>query len=319
MPSFSPQPGDPDKELAIAAAHGMRATVWGIVASTVLAIIKVSAGILGHSYALIADGIESALDIMSSMVVWGSLRIAAQPATDDYPYGYGKAEPLAALAVATALPAVAAGIAIHSISEIGNPKHMPEPFTLLVLIGVILTKEAMFRRLVSTGKSIGSKAMQTDAWHHRSDSITSIAAFIGISVSLYGGPGYESADDWAALFASGVIAFNGILLFRSALGEILDVSPPPETLAEIREIAGAVPRVIGIDKCRLRRSGLILFIDLHVIVDGSLSVTQGHDISHSVKDALLASDLKIRDVTVHIEPGRSGSPDTEGRPLVPEG
>jgi len=144
--------------------------------------------------------------------------------------------------------------------------------------------------------------MQTDAWHHRSDSLTSIAAFIGISIALFAGKGYESADDWAALFAAGVIAFNGVRLFRSVLREILDASPPPVLVAQVREIALAVPDVIKLDKCRVRTSWLILFIDLHVVVDGNLTVTRGHDISHRVKDALLASKLGIRDVTIHIEP-----------------
>ena len=300
---------DPEAALAEAASRGIHATVWGIVASTMLAAVKVIAGILGNSYALIADGIESVLDIMSSMVVWGSLRIAAQPANERYPYGYGKAEPLAALAVATALLGAAAGIAIQSIREIRTPHHIPAPWTLAVLIGVVVTKEVMFRILVRVGASIGSKAMQTDAWHHRSDSLTSIAAFIGISIALYAGKGYESADDWAALFASGVIAFNGVRLFRSALTEILDVSPPPELIAEVRQIAGAIPGVIGLDKCRVRSSGLILFIDLHVVVDRNLTVARGHEISHQVKDALLASKLGIRDVTIHIEPGEPRSQD----------
>lgn len=286
-----------------ASRRGMRATIRGIVASTVLAVVKVVSGIVGNSYALIADGVESMLDIMSSIVVWGSLRLAAQPANERYHYGYGKAEPLAALAVATALFGAAVGIAIQSIREIQAPHHMPAPFTLAVLIGVVTTKEVMFRILMRTGEEIGSKAMQTDAWHHRSDSLTSIAAFIGISIALFAGEGYESADDWAALFAAGVISFNGVRLFRSALREILDVSPPPELVAKVREIALAVPDVIELDKCRVRTSGLILFIDLHVVVDGNLTVTRGHDISHRVKDALLASALGIRDVTIHIEPG----------------
>lgn len=315
---------DPEAFLKQAADHGMRATAWGIVASTVLAAVKVIAGIVGHSYALVADGIESMLDIMSSMVVWGGLRIAAQPATDDHPYGFGKAEPLAALAVATALLGASVGIAIQSISEIRTPHHLPAPFTLGVLILVIVAKEVMFRMFFRIGQKIGSKALQTDAWHHRSDSLTSIAALIGISVALFAGKGYESADDWAALFAAGVIAFNGGRLFRNALREILDVSPPAEAVAEIMEIAKAVPEVVGLDKCRVRRSGLVMFVDIHVIVDGKLSVSEGHRISHAVKDALLMSGLGIRDVAVHVEPttvedsvstssGSPGSGDLPGR------
>lgn len=288
--------------LAAAASRGVRATAWGIVASSCLAVVKILAGILGNSYALVADGVESILDIMSSMMVWGSLRIASQPATERYPYGYGKAEPLAALAVATILLGAAVGIALKSIIEIRTPHHMPEPFTLIVLVAVIISKELMFRYLFHTGKSIGSKAMQTDAWHHRSDSLTSIAAFIGISVALFMGPGYESADDWAALFAAGVIAYNGVGLFRSALSDVLDVSPSVELIDQIRDIAGEVCGVQETEKCRVRKSGLVHFIDLHVIVEGELSVREGHDIAHLVKESLLASQLSIQDVTVHIEP-----------------
>ena len=303
--------------LTAAAAKGVKATVWGIVASAFLAVVKILSGIIGNSYALIADGIESVLDIMSSMVVWGSLRIASQPTTERYPFGYGKAEPLAAMVVATVLLGGGAGIVIQSVSEIRTPHHMPEPFTLAVLIGVIVSKEIMFRVLHNTGESIGSKAMQTDAWHHRSDSLTSLAALIGISIALYMGEGYESADDWAALFAAGVIGFNGIKLFRSGWREVLDVAEPPELIARIREVASGVPRVCGIEKCRVRRSGLALYIDLHVLVDGDISVREGHDIAHFVKDALLESSLGVQDVTVHIEPSdldpSEHSPDVTAR------
>lgn len=297
-PPAAPEPS----RIARAAARGERATVLGIVASAVLAAIKVFAGVLGNSYALIADGIESMLDIISSFVVLGSLRIAAQPADPQHPYGYGKAEPLAALAVASALLAAAAGIAFQSVREILTPQQAPAAFTLVVLVGVVATKEVMFRVLSRTGSAIGSRAMETDAWHHRSDSLTSIAAFIGISIALVKGEGYESADAWAALFAAGVISFNGVRLFRSAWREILDVAPPPELVEKIRTISKKVPDVVGIDKCRVRKSGLGLFVDIHVVVDGDLTVLRGHEIAHQVKDALLDSDEAVIDVTVHIEP-----------------
>lgn len=288
--------------LAKATGRGIRATRAGIVASAALAVVKILSGVLGNSYALIADGVESLLDIMSSLIVWGSMKIAAQPANERFPYGYGKAEPLGALAVATALLGAAVGISIESIREIHTPHHAPEPFTLVVLVCVVLSKEVMFRVLYRIGESIGSRALQTDAWHHRSDSLTSIAAFIGISIALLAGKGFESADDWAALFAAGVIAFNGSRLFRSAWREILDVSPPEETVERVRAIAGAVESVAKIDKCKVRRSGLSLFVDIHVVVDGELPVRTGHDIAHRVKDALLSSGLGILDAAVHIEP-----------------
>ena len=179
-------------------------------------------GVLGNSYALIADGVESVLDIISSLVVWGSLKFSTQPPNEQFPYGYGKVEPLSALVVSVILMAAAIGISVQCVREILTPHHAPAPFTLIVLVLVVITKEIMFRTLHKTGHEIGSGAMQTDAWHHRSDSLTSAAAFIGISIALYAGKGYEAADDWAALFAAGVIAFNGIRLFRSAWTEVLD-------------------------------------------------------------------------------------------------
>lgn len=288
--------------LAAAAAKGIKATMWGIVASAFLAAVKIISGIIGNSYALIADGIESVLDIISSLVVWGSLRIASQPANEQYPFGYGKTEPLAVMVIATVLLGAGAGIAIQSVIEIRTPQHLPKPFTLFVLLGVIVTKEVIFRVLHQTGEKIGSQAMKTDAWHHRADTLTSLAALIGISIALYMGAGYESADDWAALFAAGVIGFNGVKLFRSGWREVLDVAEPPEVIEQIRRIASGVPQVHGIDKSRVRRSGLALFIDLHVLVDGELSVREGHEIAHFVKDALLKSNLGVQDVTVHIEP-----------------
>ncbi len=286
--------------------------LWGIVTSLVLAAVKVIAGIMGNSYALIADGIESILDIFSSLVVWGGLKIAALPADEEHPYGYGKAESLAALVVATVLLAAAAGIAIQSIREIRTPHHIPAPFTLFVLVGVVITKEIMYRVLSRTGASIGSTAMQSDAWHHRSDSLTSLAAFIGISVALLGGEGYESADDFAALFATLIIAYNGVRLFRSAWNEVLDVSPPQEVIDRIRTMSGEIAGVVLIEKCRVRKSGLGMFVDIHVEVDGGISVRAGHDIAHRVKDALLESDLKVHDVVVHIEPAHD-APKTRGR------
>lgn len=302
MAELSNGPQGAHLALAKATGRGIRATRAGIVASAALAVVKILSGVLGNSYALIADGIESMLDIMSSMIVWGSLKIAAQPANERFPYGYGKAEPLGALAVATALLGAAVGITIQSAREIHTPHHAPEPFTLVVLVCVVVSKEIMFRVLYRIGQSIGSRALQTDAWHHRSDSLTSIAAFIGISIALLAGKGFESADDWAALFAAGVIAFNGSRLFRSAWREILDVSPPEETVERVREVAGKVESVAKIDKCKVRRSGLSLFVDIHVVVDGGLPVRTGHDIAHRVKDALMASGLGVLDAAVHIEP-----------------
>jgi len=284
------------------AGKGIRATLGAVLLSVGLGIVKIVSGIVGNSYALIADGVESMLDVASGLVVAGSLRLAAQPPNEEFPFGYGKAEPVAALAISTVLLAAAVGIAIQSVREILKPHHAPAPFTLIVLVLVVATKELLFRYLSRTGDSIDSNAVRTDAWHHRSDSLTSLAAFIGILIALVGGEGYEQADDWAALFAAGVIAFNGVGLFRAAGREMLDASPPNSVVEDIREVSRRVQGVAGIDMCRVRKSGLGLWVDIHVEVPGAMTVTEGHAIAHKVKDALLASGHNVMDAVVHIEP-----------------
>jgi cation diffusion facilitator family transporter len=289
-------------KLQEAAVKGIRASLITVAVSLVLGIIKVIAGLVGHSYALIADGVESLLDVASGLVVAGSLKLSAKPPDEEYPYGYGKAEPAAAMIIATGLLAAAVIVAIQSVREIVRPHATPAAFTLIVLVAVVTTKEVLFRFLIRTGRSIDSNAMETDAWHHRSDSLTSLAAFVGIAIALWGGKGYEPADDWAALFAAGVIALNGIRLIRKAWREIMDASPPDEIIDDIREIARRVDGVAGIDMCRVRKSGLALFVDIHVEVDGDMTVRDGHEIAHLVKDALLASKHSVMDAVVHIEP-----------------
>jgi cation diffusion facilitator family transporter len=289
------------------AATGIRASVRSIAISMALGAVKVISGVIGNSYALIADGIESMLDVVSGVIVAGSLKIAAQPPDEKYPFGYGKVEPAAALVIATGLLAAAIGIAIQSIREIRIPHHAPAPFTLVVLVVVVVIKELLFRFLLRTGDSIDSNAMRTDAWHHRSDSLTSAAAFIGISIALVGGHGYEPADDWAALFAAAVIFINGVLLLRKAWREIMDASLPEQVVEEIRDIARHVDGVTGIDMCRVRKSGLGMWVDIHVEVPGDMTVRDSHQIAHEVKDALLASGHNVMDAVVHIEPAKDAS------------
>ena len=280
----------------------MRATLVAVVVSSVLATFKIAAGILGSSFALIADGVESVLDIFSGLLVLGGLRASTIAPDRTYPYGRGKAEPLAALAVATVLLVAAAGIAAGAVHEIVTPHRPPAPFTLVVLVVVVIAKEGIFRWLRARGRAVGSRAMETDAWHHRADALTSVAAFVGISVALVAGPEWASADDWAALVACGVITYNGVTLFRGGLREVLDVSAPRDVHDRVRAVAASVPGVEGVDEVRVRRSGLVYLVDIHVEVDGVLSVRRGHELGHAVKDRLLECELPIRDVLVHVEP-----------------
>jgi cation diffusion facilitator family transporter len=280
-----------------------RLVLRGIALNVLLAIVKLAGGIFGHTYALIADAAESMLDILSSTLVWAGFRVAAQPPDANHPYGHGKAEPLAGLAVALIIFAMAGWVAKHALHEIITPHQGPAWWTLLVLAGVIVAKTWFSRRMGVAGAKVGSTALGIEALHHWSDALTSAAAFVGISIALWAGPGWETADDWAALFACVIIAFNGFGMFTKALGDVMDMAAPKNFENEVRAIALAVPGVRALDKVRARKSGLSHLVDIQVRVDGNLSVRAGHDIAHAVKDTLLASvPHAISDVTVHIEP-----------------
>jgi cation diffusion facilitator family transporter len=276
-----------------------------LVINAALAAIKIATGVLGNSYVLIADGIESAADVFTSFVVWAGLRVAALPADANHPYGHGKAETIAGAIVSLSLLGASFIIAVQSLREILSPQGPPRAFTLVVLIVVIVIKEFLFRRVAQAGASLGSSALTADAWHHRSDALTSAAAFVGISVALVGGPGFETADDWASLVACAIIAWNGVRLLRGTLDEMMDASVSPETVAAVREIASQVEGVVAIEKCRVRKLGLHLALDIHVVVDGDLSVRRGHAIAHEVVEKLRASHHNVNDVIVHIEPDKS--------------
>ena len=281
---------------------GARIALIGMMVNVVLAAAKISAGLFGNSYVLIADGIESALDIAGSAVIWGGLKFAARPPDATHPYGHGKAEPMAAGIVAMGVLLASVGLAIQSLREIFVPHHGPAPFTLIVLVVVVAVKEFLYRVVMRLGKDVESTAVQTDAWHHRADALTSIAAFIGISLALIGGEKWYSADDWAALFACAVIATNGWRLLFPALREMLDTAPRGEIVSKIQDAAGSVAGVINVEKCLVRKMGISFYVDLHVGVNGGISVTEGHDIAHRVKDAIKETDARIADVLVHVEP-----------------
>lgn len=275
----------------------------GIALNAVLAAAKLAGGVFGHTYALIADGVESLLDIVSSTLVFAGFHVAARPPDDNHPYGHGKAEPLAALAVALFIFGAAGWIGWHAVEQIRDPGRGPHWAALIVLALVMALKFWFSRRMARAGTEHGSTALETEAFHHYSDALTSTAAFIGISIALIGGKGYEAADDWAALVACIVITVNGVTIFNRAVGDVMDTAADSTFEQEVREVALEVPGVEAIDKCRVRKSGLSHLVDIHVRVDGELTVRKGHDIAHQVKDRLMASaPHAITDVSVHVEP-----------------
>lgn len=284
------------------ADDGIRVVKHGIGFNLVLALVKGTAGFFGHSYALIADAIESTSDVLSSMIVWIGLRAASRPPDDDHPYGHGKAEPLAGVIVSLFLLAAAILIGVESISNIMTPHKAPKAWTLIVIGAVVIGKELVFRYVMNTAVEINSTAVKGEAQHHRADAITSVAAFIGIAIALIGGEGYESADDWAALLAGAFIAWNAYKIFSPSFSELMDKALPEDVVKEVRKVAEGVPGVIAIEKCFVRKMGFELFVDIHVEVDAQATVFEGHDIGHRVKDAIMAANPAVYDVLTHIEP-----------------
>ncbi|MBF9140003.1 cation diffusion facilitator family transporter [Hymenobacter properus] len=280
----------------------IKATYFSIAGNASLALLKGAAGIFGNSYALVADAIESTADIFASVLVLLGLKYANRPADANHPYGHGRIEPLVTFLVVGFLITSATIIAYESIQNIGTPHALPRSWTLAVLAGIIVWKEISFRTVMKKAEETNSSSLKADAWHHRSDAITSVAAFIGISIALLLGKGYEAADDWAALFAAGFILYNSYQIFRPALGEILDEHVYDDLVAEIRTVAQQVEGVLGTEKCYIRKAGMQYHVDLHANVSGDISVRRGHEIAHRLQDTLRAQLPQLGNILIHVEP-----------------
>jgi cation diffusion facilitator family transporter len=300
-------------------SRGIRAVQLGLLANVVLACTKAIAGVLGNSYALVADAVESFADTFSSLIVWSGLRISARPADETYPFGYGKAESLAGAVVGFMLLGAAVAIGIQAVREILTPHHAPAPFTLGVLVGVVLVKELLFRRITRVGAAAGSTAVRADALHHRSDAITSAAAFVGIAVALVGGPGWESADDWAALVAAAIIVHNGIMILRPALADLMDRAPDALVLARVARSAASVPGVLAVEKLAVRKAGLVYYVDIHVHADPAMSLHDAHELSGRVKSAIRADMPEVASALVHMEPYEPIGDGTDAAPVSDSG
>ncbi len=280
----------------------IKTTYFSIIGNSFLAIIKGGAGFFGNSYALIADAIESTADIFASFLVLFGIKYSSRPADENHPYGHGRAEPLITFLVVGFLITSATIIAYESINNIQTPHDLPKSWTLIVLGLIIIWKEYSFRIVIKRSIETNSSALKADAWHHRSDAITSVAAFIGISTALILGKGYESADDWAALFASGFILYNCYLIFRPALGEIMDEHLYDDLIEDIRRVSAGVEGILGTEKCFIRKAGMKYHVDLHAIVTASITVREGHDLAHVLKDTLRREIPELGHVLIHVEP-----------------
>ena len=280
----------------------IKVTYLSIFGNTALALVKGITGFFGNSYALMADAIESTSDIFSSILVLFGIKYSMRPADKNHPYGHGRAEPLVTFLVVGFLVTSAVIIAYQSIEHIKTPHALPKPYTLIILGVIIGVKEVFYRIVKRRGEQTHSTSIKADAWHHRSDAITSLAAFIGISIALFFGEGYEAADDWAALLASGIILYNSYLIFRPALSEIMDEQLYDSLVIRIRELSKEVDGIIGTEKCLIRKTGMKYHVDLHVIVNAHISVKEGHVIAHKLKDYLKKELFQLADVLIHVEP-----------------
>ncbi|SMC50970.1 cation diffusion facilitator family transporter [Moheibacter sediminis] len=282
----------------------IRTSVFSIIGNLFFVLIKGAAGILGNSYALIADAIESTADVFSSILVLIGLKYSTKPADENHPYGHGRFETLTTFAVIGFLVVSATIIAYESIQNIKTPHEGPKTFTLFVLGGIIIFKELSYQYVIRKSRETHSSSLKADAWHHRSDAITSVMAFIGIAIAIFMGDGFEAADDWAALIASGIIIFNAYKIFRPVLREISDEQIYDDLIIQIREIAVTVSGVVDTEKCHVRKMGMTYYVDLHMIVDGNISVIEGHKIAHDLKDEIQKQIPQVADVLVHTEPDR---------------
>ena len=288
-----------------ATSRSIRWTQAGLLVNAILVLVKLIAGIIGHANALVADAVESSADIFSSVIVWMGLSIAARPADADHPYGHGKAEPLAAAVVSLMLLGAAVGIAIMAIREIITPHHLPSFWTLFVAAGVILIKEGLYQRVSRVGREVGSTVVVADAWHHRADALSSLAAFVGISIALW--QGWPAADDWAALVAAGLVAVNGTRTLRPAISGLMDEAPDRSVQDRALEAALNVTGVRRVENLNVRKSGLGFYVDLHVQADPAMSLEEAHEIASRVKYAILDALPNVLKVLVHMEPFRESA------------
>jgi cation diffusion facilitator family transporter len=303
------------RALPASSRRAIRAAQLGLLVNAALAAVKLTAGILGNAYALVADALESVADVLASLLVWGGLAIAAQPADENHPYGHGKAESIAAAAVALMLVGAAMGIAIEAVREVRTPHMVPAAWTLVVLVLVIGVKTLLARRVGALGSGLDSVAVSADASHHLSDAITSAAAFIGIGVAVVGSrvtgdTAWAAADDWAALVAAAVIAYNGIELFRPAMHDLMDRMPGRDVIEPVRRAAESVDGVLAIEKLIVRRAGTHLLVDIHVQADPATRLDEAHVLGGMVKSAIRQAVPRVSGVLVHMEPYDGRARDT---------
>ena len=287
-----------------------QASAVSLVSNVVLACVKVLIGFIGSSYAMIADGIESLADCVSSLVVWSGLRIGSKEPDAEHPYGHGKAEAIAALFAGIGLWVSGGLIASQAIHEIIIKHEPPKLFTVPALIAIIATKELLFRYVKDQAYKHDSTALMAEAFHHRSDFLTSLCVLVGICIAVFAGPEFAPADDVAALLVTGLIFRNGWIIMQPSIDELMDRSISDTRNSKIRQSILETPGVVDVETLWIRRSGRRFHVNIHIEVDPEISVREGHEIAHRVKDRLKKlNEISIEHVHTHIEPAGNVSPD----------
>ncbi len=273
-----------------------------LLVNLMFALCKGIAGVFGNSFALVADAIESMTDVFSSLLVFLGIKYATRPADNNHPYGHGKVEPLVTFVIVGFLLFSSGIILYNAIDNIGTAHEKPKMYTIFVLLAVVISKECIYRFMHQKGQDTHSTSLNSEAWHHRSDAISSGMALIGIVIAIFGGEGYESADDYAAIITAGIIIFNTYLIFRPALGEIMDEHLHCDLEDDIRTLSKAHFPETETEKLFIRKYGMFYHIDMHLMVNPKMNVYDAHVLSHQVKDLLMKANPHICNILIHIEP-----------------
>jgi len=279
-----------------------RAALLGLGVNVALGAVKLVGGLLGNSFALLADAVNSLGDVLTSLIVLFALRVAQAPPDAEHPYGHTRAEAIAGANVSLLLIVSALLIGWEAFRRFSIPHDLPPSWTLWIAGINVVIKEGLYRYQSQVGRQTGSSAIAAGAWDHRSDALCSLAVLLGLSTVRVGGPAWIGADDVAALVVATLITWSGIVLFRRSSSELMDLQADPEWVEDIRQTAQAIPGVCRVEKLWVRKSGLEYFVDIHIEVDAQWTVAAGHRTGHQVKDRLVAQYPNVRDVLVHLEP-----------------
>jgi cation diffusion facilitator family transporter len=281
---------------------GQRVAATGMLVSGVLAAIKIAVGLSGHSTAVVADGLESAADVIASGFVLFGLMLAAKPADENHPYGHGRVETLTGLLIGLVLMAGGAFISWNAIRQIGHPHEPLQEFVVWPLALSIAAKTGLATLKFHFGRKLQSDALTADAWNDATDTISAFAALIAVGLTLHDSVRFAEADRYGGFAVGLIVVSAGIRVVRETSMQLMDTMPDPQLIWQIREAAFGVPGVRGVEKCYARKTGFKYHVDLHLEVDPEMTVRRSHELAHEVQEHIRERLDWVADVLVHVEP-----------------